>query len=432
MSSKTLSHIWEEKAVKSAIKQGIISDRSPLALFFNFSYIRRLVGDLKAAYPENTLHSFAAKANPLKGIFDELNRLGMGAETASLGELTQALRSFSNDKVVFDSPVKTLAELEFSIKSGIYINLDNFQELERFAHIVDQVQTSHKLRVGLRINPQVGGGSIGTHSTSTATSKFGIPLSENRDKIIEAFKKYSWLKGLHVHVGSQGCPLELICGGIRETYDLSLEIDKQCKDSRIQFFDIGGGLPTNFESFEDKPTFDDHASVLRRSVPELFERKDLLLITEFGRSLLAKPGFFVSRVEYTKVCGGRHIALQHVGADLAIRTVYHPDKWQLRIGAYDSQGDVKTTQDTIQDLGGPCCIGGDIIAHQRLMPLLEQGDSISVRDVGAYYHSSYSYYNSRQAPPVYSFEETENENGQVSFTLIKKGDTVDDTLRFFT
>ena len=40
---------------------------------------------------------------------------------------------------------------------------------------------------------------------------------------------------------------------------------------------------------------------------------------------MAKNGFIIARVEYTKVTGGRHIAITHAGAQVATRTVFMPE-----------------------------------------------------------------------------------------------------------
>ena len=91
------------------------------------------------------------------------------------------------------------------------INLDNDYEMEM---VDDLLKTSCKgcksPSVGLRVNPVVGGGSIAIISTATKLSKFGLPLmEETRSRIIGLYKKYDWLNGIHFHVGSQGCALEL-------------------------------------------------------------------------------------------------------------------------------------------------------------------------------------------------------------------------------
>lgn len=47
---------------------------------------------------------------------------------ASHGELRQALAcGFVPDRVVFDSPIKTPAELRFALRAGVRLNLDNLQ-----------------------------------------------------------------------------------------------------------------------------------------------------------------------------------------------------------------------------------------------------------------------------------------------------------------
>merc|ERR1711974_499570 len=153
------------------------------------------------------------------------------------------------------------------------------------------------------------------------------------------------------------------------------------------------------------------------------------IFTEFGRRYTAKSGFIVSRVEYTKSSGGKRIACVHGGTDLFVRTVYLPNNWPIRVSITDSSGKRKTGERATHDIAGPCCIAGDIIAHSRELPLIEQGDFVVAHDTGGYYYSAWSYYNVRQAPPIYGFEEPK-EGEDFIFTLLKKGQTVDDTLAF--
>ena len=68
--------------------------------------------------------------------------------------------------------------------------------------------------IGLRINPVVGAGHIAMISTATKQSKFGLPLTdETKDRIIKLFKDNAWLSCVHIHVGSQGVPLEKFVDG---------------------------------------------------------------------------------------------------------------------------------------------------------------------------------------------------------------------------
>lgn len=426
---------WKLKAVQAAISSGKLGEHNPLAMMWNVSELERAVRSVHDAFP-GWLHTTAAKANPLLKLFEVVKEVGLGAEAASLGELTQAIRAgFEPTKIVFDSPIKTRAELQYAVDQGVNVNVDNLQELAKLAAIVQSGSEAETKAVksslyGIRVNPEVGAGSISTHSTSVPWSKFGVGVLEHRAALLSAYRQYPWLRMVHCHAGSQGCPLELIAAGLRRTVDFALEVNKAAGRQQITKIDCGGGLPVNFSDEAVTPTFQQFAQVLRATVPELFSGQ-FQVLSEHGRAYFAKCGFIVSRVEHTKVAGGRHIAIQHAGADLAVRTIYHPATWPLRITVLDSHGCPRVCREDQlleYDVAGPCCIAGDIIASRRMLPLIEPGDYIIVHDTGAYYHSSWSYYNSRQAPALYSFRE----QAQLTIETIRKAASVDETLRFFT
>ena len=360
-----------------------------------------VVQNLKRAFPANFSHAFAAKANSMPGVLTFIRNAGMACEVASPDEFAAAIKvGFKPPDIVFDSPAKTRPELQRALDLGTVLFVDNFQELARVDNL--KFTTPSTAIIGARINPQVGAGSITSTSTASSTSKFGIALRDpgNWNALVAAFVSRPWLTSLHVHVGSQGCPLDLAAQGIRAVVDLAKAINEACGRPRIHTLDIGGGLPVNFADDAVRPTFDDYAALLRCTVPELFDGS-MRVITEFGRSVIAKSGFILARVEYTKMMGGRRIALTHAGAQIAARTVYQPDTWPLRVSALDSRGRPKHDEPVEQDVAGPCCFAGDILAHKRMLPLLEPNDYIVVHDTGGYYFSSPYFYNS--LPPIDAF-----------------------------
>ena len=214
------------------------------------------------------------------------------------------------------------------------------------------------MRVGVRINPQVGIGSIEAMSTAGRTTKFGIAMADpgNRERLLAAYAARPWLRWVHVHVGSQGIPLELNAAGVAEAVRFAREVNAR-RAGQIEGIDIGGGLPVDFSGDGDSPTFADHVAVLRDAAPELFSG-ELKVVTEYGRAVMAKNGFIASRVEYTKSTGGRAIALTHAGAQVAARTVFAPKSWPLRVLAYDRYGLPSTAELEVQDVAGPCCFAG--------------------------------------------------------------------------
>ena len=78
------------------------------------------------------------------------------------------------------------------------------------------VKTMFNLFMPYRINPVVGGGEHAILSTATKLSKFGLPLiEETKERIIELYKSYKWMNGIHAHVGSQGIPIHLFANSVK-------------------------------------------------------------------------------------------------------------------------------------------------------------------------------------------------------------------------
>ncbi|MDI9886658.1 diaminopimelate decarboxylase [Streptomyces sp. HNM0645] len=420
-----------DQAVRAAVEQGLLTETAPVAGLLDIAGVRASAAALRAAFEEITdapvLHAFAVKAAPLVPVLRLLDSEGVGAEVASPGELALALAAgVRPERIVLDSPAKTRAELTEALGLGIAVNADNLQELDRIDDLIRSGSGfgsgSRGSQLGLRVNAQIGAGAIGALSTATATSKFGVALRDEgtRERVVRAYLDRPWLTRLHTHSGSQGLGLELMTQGVRVVYELAEEINAAAGRQQIDTVDIGGGLPVNFASDEETPTFSDYARALRNAVPGLFDGR-YGLVTEFGRSLLAKHGTVLTRVEYTKTTGARPIAVTHAGVQVATRTVYDPASWPLRIAAYDAKGAPKAGDAVVQDVAGPACFAGDLLAEARELPLLEPGDVVAALDTGAYYFSSHYAYNSLARPAVHGFHA---DPGGVRFSTVRAPQTV--------
>ncbi len=410
-------------AVRAAVTQGLIDEDTPLLCLLDTAGIRASAAALTSAFARAlapgtpVLHAFAVKAAPLVPVLRLLADAGLGCEVASPGELALARAAgVAPEHIVLDSPAKTTAELREALALGVALNADNRQELERLDALLTTTPTASP--IGVRINPQTGAGSIDALSTATATSKFGIALRDPgaREWLVRAYLDRPWLTRLHTHSGSQGVPLTLIAEGVRELYTLAEEINEAAGRRQVDTLDIGGGLPVNFTSDAVTPTCAEYVSALRSAVPGLFSGA-YGLVTEFGRSLTAKHGLVLSRVEYTKSTGGRAIALTHAGVQLATRTVYAPAAWPLRILPYSAKGAPLTGPVVAQDIAGPACFAGDLLAAARELPALAPGDLVCVPDTGAYAFTAHYGYNSLPRPAVHGF--TVTPSGEVRFALAR-------------
>ncbi|MFF2186378.1 diaminopimelate decarboxylase [Streptomyces sp. NPDC058155] len=419
-------------AVRAAVEQGLLTEAAPVVALLDVAGIRASAAALHAAFAAvaapgtRVLHAFAVKASPLVPVLRLLHAEGIGAEVASPGELGLARAAgILPDRTVLDSPAKTPAELREALALGIAVNADNPQELTRLDALLPSAPT--RSPIGLRVNPQTGSGSIGALSTATATSKFGVALRDEgaRAWVVQAYLDRPWLTRLHTHSGSQGVPLALMAEGVRTVYELAEEINAAAGRQQVDTIDIGGGLPVNFTSDDETPTHAEYARLLKSTVPGLFDGR-YGLVTEFGRSLLAKHGTVLARVEYAKSAGGRPIAVTHAGVQVATRTVYNPESWPLRIAAYDAKGRPKDGPDVAQDIAGPACFAGDVLATDRPLPLLEQGDLVAALDTGAYYFANHYAYNSLARPGVHGFTTpgTDTTTHGVRFATVRAPQTV--------
>lgn len=409
-----------------------LTDQSPALGLIDLDLIDERAEELKASFhsTQRTLHTIAAKAIPLRPVLAEYVSRGFGCEVASPGELELALAAgFSPETIVFDSPAKTASILKRAFDLGVKINFDNFDEIARFDEILVRQGSSPTADVGLRINPQLESGTIASTSTATKVSKFGVGLCDTgaRERIIRTYLDRSWMNQIHVHSGSQGMTLRQAAEGIRAVVDLAAEINMLSLEHhgqrRITRIDIGGGLPINYDSDDLGPSYTEYHDILAEVVPTLF---DYELITEFGRSLTAKTGSILARVEYAKRTGGRRIVTTHAGVHVVTRTAYMPNDWPLRVIPLTGNGTPKEAPGTVHDIAGPACFSGDLVARERMLPRLDAGDAILVPDTGAYCFTTHYSYNMLARVPVVGYRL--RSESKMTYSLLRPGQSIDELL----
>lgn len=416
-----------------ALRQNdLVGDNDTSLIFYDISHLNERILDLIALFPKTTLHTVAIKANPLLKILSQVTKLGVGLEAASLPELHLAEKSgVSPDRIVFDSPVKTTTEIESALRLGCHINVDSLYELDRVADLMAENRIGSSSTIGIRINPQVGTGNIESTSVAGEYSKFGVPLKENRQELSAAFEKHDWLTGVHLHIGSQGCSVEMLLDGIEIVRKFAHEVNERLErrhfGRRITTFDIGGGLPVSYHGDKEAVPLSYYVREMRDRFKDLFT-DSFRLITEFGRYLHANAGWVASKVEYVKRQADINTAMIHVGADLFLRKCYRPDDWHHEVFVVDPTGKIKEGTDSNKYIiAGPLCFAGDMIAKNIPLPVVEQGDYIMIQDTGAYTLSMWSRYNSRQIPKVIGYFENGNE-----FETLRNRESIDSVIEFWS
>ena len=241
-----------------------------------------------AAHP-HAIH-YALKANSTLAIARLLRGLGSNADANSGGEIEVALRAgFTPPQIVFTGVGKTITELEQAIALGVStINAESDGELDRIDAIGRARGT--RVRVALRVNPDIDARSHQHISTGLKTTKFGIALDEVRS-IARKAAAHSGLElvGLHSHVGSQITDLTPLTSAAEALVRLSRELRDD--GITIEHLDSGGGLGISYDG-TPAPTASDYAAALLPAVKD----SGLSIILEPGRSIVGPAAVLVSSV----------------------------------------------------------------------------------------------------------------------------------------
>jgi diaminopimelate decarboxylase len=372
----------------------------------------RAVDEAFAPYP-HTMH-YALKANSTLAIVRLLRGLGSKVDANSGGEIDVALRAgFIPPEIVFTGVGKTRAELTQAIDLGVKtINAESEGELERIDAIARERQT--RVRVAIRVNPDIDARSHPHISTGLKTNKFGVSIAEARD-VCRRMRDRPGIEivGLHTHVGSQIMDLEPLRRAASAIVELARDL--AADGLAIEHLDLGGGLGISYDGTV-APTADEYAA----SVLPIVRDSGLPIILEPGRSIVGPAGALLTRVvDVKEQPGGKLFVILDAGMTELIRPMlygaYH------RIEPVDTRGGPAMLCDVV----GPLCESSDTLGKDRRFPRPDVGDLFAVLDAGAYGSVMASNYNRRALPP-----EVMVQDGRTA--VIRRRQTIDDMLALET
>ena len=329
---------------------------------------------------------YAVKANSNLSLLRLFHGWGCGFDIVSAGELQRVLSAGGEAaKVVFSGVGKSTAEIDFALKHDIgCFNVESAAELERLTQRAELL--GRRARVSIRVNPNVDAGTHPYISTGLKQNKFGVP-----EQLAEEL--YNWAArqpqldviGIDCHIGSQIASV----APLAEALDAMLTlIDRlAARGIELTHLDMGGGLGV---TYDDETEFDvaAYGALLR----ERLQDRNLRLLLEPGRYLIANAGVLLTRVEYLKHASdadGKNFAI----VDAAMNDLLRPALYQAW---HDIEAVVERNDTPAQpwEIVGPVCESGDFLGSGRTLAL-EPGDLLAVRSAGAYGMALASNYNSR-------------------------------------
>ena len=355
---------------------------------------------------------YAMKANGNLSILRLLAHEGAGFDIVSGGELYRVLQAGGDPgKVVFSGVGKTSAEVDQALEAGIFaFNCESEPELaliDSLAH-----RRGVKARVAIRLNPNVQSSTHAYISTGGKAHKFGIDIDE-ADGVYERGRLHKSLliEGVSCHIGSQIFDPSSLLRAVDRVLEFIEKLRGRGFD--IRHADLGGGLGVGYKPDDEVPAIGAFVAALR----ERTAGRNLHVMVEPGRSIVANAGVLVTRVLYRKRTGDKEFVITDAAmTDLIRPALYDAHHEILPVRAVE--GTAKITADVV----GPVCESGDFLAHDRAMVEVFPGDLLAVCTAGAYGFVQASTYNARPRAAEVLIEDG-------AARIVRKRETYEDLIR---
>ncbi|MCB9681182.1 MAG: bifunctional aspartate kinase/diaminopimelate decarboxylase [Alphaproteobacteria bacterium] len=341
----------------------------------DLAVVRERARALVTALPQIGARFYAMKANDHPDVLRAVVDLGFGLECVSAAEVAHA-RATCGDAVplLFTPNFCPVEEYAAAFAAGAEVVLDG-------PDVLHQAPATFRGRaVGLRLDPGGGQGHHAKVTTAGARTKFGHPI-DDVDRVLDAARALDVrIVGLHAHVGS----------GILEPTAWSRTARTlaglRARFPDLRWVDLGGGL-----GVVERPgqvALDlDAVAVALRGVEGL---DGLELRIEPGRYLVSEGGVLLLPVTQVRDKGG----VTFVGAAAGMDALLRPALYGAWHGIHNLSrwGEPPTI---VAEVVGPICETGDVLGHDRVLPITAPGDVLLVENTGAYGHVMGSHYNRR-------------------------------------
>ncbi|MCX8076917.1 MAG: diaminopimelate decarboxylase [Aquificaceae bacterium] len=381
--NKYLEYISDELCLEGVSLKELAEELGTPLYVYSASYIRDRLRAYRQAFPE-ALICYAVKANFNPHIIALAKEGGAGADIVSGGELYASLRAgIEPSKIVYAGVGKTLKELEYAINSDILMfNVESFMELDVLDYIAGKL--GKKVRVAIRVNPDVDPKTHPYISTGMKKSKFGVDIKTARKEYDYARKlKNLRVVGIHCHIGSQILDVSPYIEAAQKVVELYYELLKD--GFEIEYLDLGGGLGIKYKPEQSNPEPSDLAEAILPVVKGVKAK----LILEPGRSVVGNGGILLTQVQFLKDKGHKHFVIVDAGMNDLVRPAMYEAYHHIVPVERRERSYIKT------DVVGPICETGDFLALDREIPAVEKGEYLAVLSAGAYGFAMASHYNLR-------------------------------------
>ena len=359
---------------------------TPLYIY-DFDMIKARYKAIKDQFiAHKSLICYALKANSNLSILKLLASQGAGFDCVSIGEVRRALLAGAKPyKINFSGVGKRQSEIKQAINFGILmLNAESPAELESIEQIAKELNKI--VNISIRINPNIDAKTHPYISTGLNENKFGVSIDQARIMYLNA-QKSAHLNpiGVHFHIGSQLCDIKPIIEAANIVSDFTSELI--AAGIEIKFFDVGGGLGVRYDN-EIEPDLYEYA----QGILGALKGKDLTILCELGRYIVANAGELLTSVLYEKQSqNGKRFVI----VDGAMNDLIRPSLYSAHHGVGLASIQRPNENFSTTDIVGPICESGDFLAKNISLPQLQSGDLLLIKSAGAYGFSMASNYNTR-------------------------------------
>ena len=369
---------------------------TPLYLLDVETIVNRAKTWMAQVSPHGTVY-YAGKAFLCTAMVELMDRLGVGVDVVSGGELATALGAgMSPQRLLFHGNVKTAAELAAAVSApGLRVVVDSLEELRALSAAAVRCPDNGPIAVLIRVTPGIEPDTHDYIKTGHDGSKFGFPIGEvAHAAVAEALASpHIALAGYHAHIGSQVLDPAPMAETARRLMRFAVEVWQQ-QGFWPQMVDVGGGVGVAYQPGADAPDIAQVVqAVVAEATPPSLDRPRVAF--EPGRSIVADSGLTVYRVEVVKQTpGGPTYCAVDGGMGDNIRPALYGAPYTADVAGPPRPGRATVT------LAGRYCETGDLIIRDAVLPPVAVGDLVVVYTTGAYTHSMASHYNRVPRPPV--------------------------------
>lgn len=329
----------------------------------------------------NSQVAFASKSLPVLAAYAVAQSEGLGVDVAGAGELLLALAAEVDPvSIHLHGNAKSDEELRLAIEVGVgLIVIDGEADVERLDQLLDRPQN-----VLVRVVPGVETSTHPSVATGGTRSKFGLPVTQ-AITLIERLRRHRYIRpvGVHLHIGSQILELDSFRRAIESLADLG----------DFDVYNVGGGLGVDYNLDEHTPDLDQYLDALTETARRVLPSASRLMI-EPGRSLVARAGITVYRVNNVKETGATFVAVDGGLADQLNVPLTNTRFTPLVANRADK------VPNTLAQLVGRQCESGDLLVDGAHLSSPQRGDTVVLAATGAYGYTLSNNYNGALKPAV--------------------------------